>query len=160
MNTTLYAARLGLQRGWIEIMQILKNPQDLGFNIFMTALFAAVLFFQRNNIVEGTNISLATMTLPSIVGMLIALGGYMGVASALAYEREDGTLLRAKAIPKGMIGYLIGKIISLAFYTIMLIVLLLIPGLLLVPSYVNTLSDWMLLIGVVVLGLLATLPWA
>ncbi len=32
----------------------------------------------------------------------------------LTVEREDGTLLRAKAIPNGMIGYLIGKVVMVS----------------------------------------------
>ena len=35
----------------------------------------------------------------------------IGADDALAMEREDGTLLRAKAIPNGMLGYLIGKLV-------------------------------------------------
>ncbi len=42
--------------------------------------------------------------------MGIAFGGLLGVAALLTVDREDGTLLRAKATPGGMTAYVIGKI--------------------------------------------------
>ena len=37
MNPTRNAVRLGLQRGWTELVQSLRSPQDQGFYLF-TAL--------------------------------------------------------------------------------------------------------------------------
>ena len=50
--------------------------------------------------------------MPSILGWLIAFGVVIGPAYALAMEREDGTLLRAKAVPDGLVGYVIGQLCS------------------------------------------------
>lgn len=104
MNPTLYAARLGLARGWAEFRQSLIDPQQMGFQVFFAVAFVIVLLFQRGSTVEGTNVSLAFAVLPGVLGMMVAVGGLQGAAGSLAVEREDGTLLRAKAVPNGMDG--------------------------------------------------------
>ena len=40
--------------------------------------------------------------------------GVITTGDLLVTEREDGTLLRAKAIPNGMLGYLLGKVVNIA----------------------------------------------
>jgi hypothetical protein len=51
--------------------------------------------------------------------MLIANEGLSSIAKLLSYDREDGTLLRAKAIPQGMIGYLIARVVLTLLSTIL-----------------------------------------
>jgi ABC-2 type transport system permease protein len=68
------------------------------------------------------------LTLPSILGTWVAVGGYTGAAGALAVEREDGTLLRAKAVPQGMVGYLVGRIVSLSLITLSTLVIIFVAG--------------------------------
>jgi hypothetical protein len=130
MNPTVHAARLGLARGWVEARHSLTNPQDLGWNLFVVTVFVVVLLFQRNAKVEGSALPLAMLTLPSILGTWVAVGGYTGAAGALAVEREDGTLLRAKAVPQGMVGYLVGRIVSLSLITVSTLVIIFVAGLL------------------------------
>ena len=47
--------------------------------------------------------------MPSILGGLVTFGVVIGPAYALAMEREDGTLLRSKAVPNGLLGYVTGQ---------------------------------------------------
>jgi ABC-2 type transport system permease protein len=160
MNPTVHAARLGLARGWTETRHVLTSPQDLGWNLFLVAVFVVVLLFQRNARVEGSALPLAMLTLPSVLGMCVAVGGYQGAAGALAVEREDGTLLRAKAVPHGMVGYLVGRIVSISLSTLFTLVLVFAAGALLLPDLAAAVrSGWPTLAWVLVLGLLATLPW-
>jgi ABC-2 type transport system permease protein len=160
MNATMHAVRLGLARGWAEFKLSITNPQEMAGNIFFAVIFLVVLILQRNATIELTGMSLAMVTMPSIVGMMVALGGIMGAASQLTIEREDGTLLRAKAIPHGMIGYLIARIVSVSLGTVVSMLIILIPGLFLVPDLASTdIGGWLTLVGVAALGLLATLPW-
>ena len=160
MNATMHAVQLGLVRGWTEFKLSMTNPQESGGTLFFGAIFLIVLIFQRNATVEGTEMSLAMVTLLSIIGMLIAVSGIMGAASALTVGREDGTLLRAKPIPHGMVGYLIARIVSVSLGTLVPMLIVLVPGLFLVPELASTgIGGWLTLTGIVVLGLLATLPW-
>jgi ABC-2 type transport system permease protein len=111
-NLTAHAIRVGITRGWIEFRNSLRSPQDIGFYVFFGGAALAYLLFNRDNIIEGTDIALATVTLPSIIGALVIFGAYVGPMFQLAIEREDGTLLRAKALPRGMTGYVTGQVLA------------------------------------------------
>jgi ABC-2 type transport system permease protein len=158
MNPTLYAARLGLARGWAEFRQSLTDPQQLGGQVFFAIAFVIVLVFQRDSTVAGTNVSLAFAVLPGILGMMVAVGG-LGAAGSLAVEREDGTLLRAKAVPNGMVGYLTGRVVSVSLSALLGLVIIFVPSLFLIPELTGIgLTGWLTFVWVLALGLLATLP--
>ncbi len=149
------AARAGLARGRAEVRQTLTNGQDLWNYLFPTVIFLIVMFFMRNSTVPGTTFSLGSRTLPSIIGMGIAFGGLVTLMMQLAVEREDGTLLRAKAVPNGMLGYLIGKIVTVSGMTVVAQTFVLVPSLFMLDGIS---MDWFTLVWVVVIGLVATLP--
>jgi ABC-2 type transport system permease protein len=158
MNPRLHAVRLGLARGWTEAKQSFTNAQDLTWIVIMNGIFVAVLAFQRDSTIEGT--SLALLTLTSLFGMSIAQGGFTGTAGLLSMHREDGTLLRAKAIPNGMLGYLVAQIALVTITTLVGMIITLTAGLLLVDGMTTGgPGGWLTLAWVVGLGLLATLPW-
>lgn len=152
---TMAAARAGLARGRAEVRQTLTNGQDLWNYLLPTVIFLIVMFFMRDSTVPGTTFSLGSRTLPSIIGMGIAFGGLVTLMMQLAVEREDGTLLRAKAVPNGMLGYLIGKIVTVSGMTVVAQTFVLIPSLFMLDGIS---MDWFTLVWVVVLGLVATLP--
>src|SRR5687768_13063347 len=106
----MVAAGLGVRRGCLEMAQSLSNRADQIWIVVMNAGFVLVLVFQRDADLAGTGFSLALATLPGLIGMNIAIGGWMGTAQTLAVEREDGTLLRAKSTPNGMVGYLVARV--------------------------------------------------
>jgi ABC-2 type transport system permease protein len=110
MSTVSTAARTGLARGGIELRQTLTNVLDLWTYFFPAALLVGTVYFMRDATVPGTDLSLGARTLPSTLGMGLAFAGLLTVATLLVTDREDGTLLRAKATPNGMAGYLIGKL--------------------------------------------------
>jgi ABC-2 type transport system permease protein len=93
-----------------------------------------------------------------VIGMNIAVGGVTGVTALLAIDREDGTLLRAKATPGGMSAYVIGKIVLTAATVLLGLVLMLIVGLFAFPGLHVTAIGWLTLVWVTALGLLATIP--
>jgi ABC-2 type transport system permease protein len=158
MNPAVTAARAGLARGWIEFRQSLTNLPDLTGYIIPNAVFVAVMFFQRRATVPGMTLSLGARTLPSVLGMSVAFGGLL-LAQQLTVEREDGTLLRAKATPNGMLGYLIGKIVTVTGMTLTGSLVSLIPGLVLFDGMLTGGPHaWLTLTWVILLGFAATLP--
>ncbi len=103
MNPTINAVRLGVARGWIEFqIYYLKDLQSLVGMVIIAIILVGVLWFERATNIEG--VSLALLTLPGLLAMLIANEGLSNVARFISTHREDGTLLRAKAIPQGMVG--------------------------------------------------------
>jgi ABC-2 type transport system permease protein len=160
MNPAMSAARLGLYRGWTEFRQSLTNPQDTGFTVFFAVAVVLTLFLQRDSRVEGSSMSVAMATLPSVLGLMIAMGGFTGAAGSLTVEREDGTLLRMKAVPNGMVGYLVGRTVSVSLGALLSVLVILVPGLFLVPELARAgAMSWLTLVWVLPLGLVATLPW-
>jgi len=160
MNAIAHSARIGVQRGLTEFRQSLTSREDVGWYVVTGLILLGVLLLQRGGTVEGTNLSLATLSLPGILGMQLVLGGVIGTGSALVVHREDGTLLRAKAVPHGMVGYLTGLVLGTSLGTLVSILVLLIPGVLVVDGLTDAgISGWLALVGVFTLGFLATLPW-
>jgi ABC-2 type transport system permease protein len=158
--TTTHAVRLGVRRGWTEFLLSLRSPQDQAFYL-VTAVGALVYrWLNRDNEVAGTDLSYATVALPGILGALLAFGVLIGPAYALAMEREDGTLLRQKAVPHGMQGYVTGQLVLNSLSLAPSLLTILVPGFLLFDGLMSGgAAGWLTLAWVVVLGLLATLPW-
>lgn len=154
MNPTMAAVRAGFVRGRTEIRQTFTTSQDLWNYFFPTLIFLMVMFFMRDAGVPGMDFSLGSRTLPSVIGMGVAFG-VVTVAMVLTTEREDGTLLRAKAIPNGMLGYLIGKIVLASGMVLVSQVLLLVPSLIMLDGIT---INWFTFVWVMVLGLVAVLP--
>ncbi|MFI0463358.1 ABC transporter permease [Saccharopolyspora sp. 5N102] len=150
------AARAGLQRGWIEFRQTLTTAQDLWGYLFPTVILLVVMSFQSGATVAG--FSLGAMTLPGALGMGIGFAGLINIAQQLTVEREDGTLLRAKATPDGMLGYLIGKITLVGSMSLVSLLILLVPGLVMFDGLATGVDTWLTLAWVLVLGLVATMP--
>jgi ABC-2 type transport system permease protein len=159
MNPTRHAVALGLRRGWTEFVLSLRSAQDQGFYLFMAVATLAYLWINRDSEVEGTDLLLPTVALPSLLGALLAFGVVIGPAYSLAMEREDGTLLRHKAVPHGMRGYVTGQLVLHSLGLVPLLLVILVPSFLLFDDVMsNGLAGWATVAWVVVLGLLATLP--
>lgn len=159
MNPTTNALRAGLRRGVIELRATFTNGQDLWTYFFPTVVLLIAVFWMRGSTVPGTDFSLGARTLPSALGMGLLFGGLLGLANQLVIDREDGTLLRAKAIPDGMLGYLVGKIVLVSAVALIGVVIQLTPGLFFLDGLrLGDPGAWLTLAWVVPLGLVATLP--
>ena len=159
MSPTMVAIQAGVRRGGIELRQTFTNFQDLWNYIFLPALFLVVMFFLRGKAVPRTDFSLSAATIPSVFGMQIVFAGLIMVATILFMEREDGTLLRAKATPNGMLGYLVGRIVQISGMSMVSVVTILIPGALIFGGLkLGSPGAWFTLIWVLLLGLVATMP--
>jgi ABC-2 type transport system permease protein len=127
--------------------------------MFMPTVFLVVMYFLRGHKVPGTDFSLGAMSIPSVIGMQVAFGGLVVLAAVLVIEREDGTLLRAKATPNGMLSYLVGKIVAVSGMTLATLAIILVPGMLLFDSLrLGSIGSWLTLAWVLLLGLVATMP--
>jgi ABC-2 type transport system permease protein len=155
MNPMTAAVWAGVTRGRTELRQTFTTSQDLWNYVFPTVGFLVTMFFMKDAAVPGTSFSLGSRTLPSVLGLAIAFGGLTTLMMGLAVEREDGTLLRAKAVPNGMLGYLIGKITLVSGMTVVSQVIVLIPSLIMLDGIS---INWFTYVWVLALGLVATIP--
>jgi len=149
----------GFARGRVELRQTFTSADSLVPILIMTGALLAVMVITRRITVPGTHFSLGTTMLTSVLGMNVGVNGLSSMCGLLAAEREDGTLLRAKATPNGMAGYLLGKVVTVSG-----IVLVGVTGTLIVGVFVfrgltlGPATAWLTLAWVLLLGLLATLP--
>jgi ABC-2 type transport system permease protein len=153
-----HAVRLGLRRGWTEFVLGLRSSQDQWFYLFTAGLAVGYLYLRRDTVVDDSGLLLPSVALPSILAGLIVFGLVIGPAYSLAMEKEDGTLLRAKAVPNGLIGYFAGQLVLHSASLLPQAVAVLVPSFLLFDGLMAHPSGWFTIAWVVVLGLLATLP--
>jgi ABC-2 type transport system permease protein len=158
MNAT--ATRAGFARGGIELRQLYTNGPDLIGQFLTPAISLAVLFLLRRKMYGDSGLSVAELAVPGLLGSIIAFNGMYALLNVLVLDREDGTLLRAKAVPRGMTGYFVGKIVASAGSVIVQVVVVLGVGMVIIggsslsgPGAVAT------FVWVVALGLLAVLPF-
>lgn len=159
INPTLNAYRTGVRRGLTSLRITLTTVSDVLGSVLPLVLGVAVLMFMRNFTFGGSEVSLGAMNLPSLIGMNIVFSGVLGICGVLVMDRTNGTLLRAKSIPGGTTGYLIGEVLAIAIVTVIVTLVLLVAGLLLFEGLVfDSPLRWFGFLGVMVLGLAATLP--
>ncbi|MDK0524169.1 ABC transporter permease [Streptomyces sp. ML-6] len=159
MKPGVVALRAGLHRGWIEFRQTVTNAGQLVGWLFWPVLALAVMYFLRDTTVGGTDFSLGTHAVPGILGINTLFTGLIGLAFTLITDREDGTLLRAKATPNGMLGYVVGKVLAQAGTTVAVLLVLLVPVAFLFDGLrLGAVSSWATLAWVLALGMLAILP--
>jgi ABC-2 type transport system permease protein len=159
MNARWMAVRAGMRRGWIELKHNFTTPGDLITLVVWTGILLTVMLLMRTTTVPGSRFSLGTVMLASMIGMSVGFNGLATLGAILTIEREDGTLLRAKATPNGMTGYLIGKVVTVSGTILIGVVTTLITGAFLFSGLaLGSASTWLTLVPVLLLGLLATLP--
>lgn len=159
MSTTsiLVPVRLGLQRGWIEFVQSIRSSQDQWFYGFSAVLAVGYIWFRRNAD-TGTAITFPQFAVPSILGALLAFGIVVGPAYQLAMEKGDGTVLRHRATPGGLTGYVAAALLYNSLSLLPQTVVVLVPSFLLFDALMASPSGWLTVVWVVALGLLAMLP--
>jgi ABC-2 type transport system permease protein len=155
MNGTIL--RSGVARGLIELRQSFTNGAELWAHAFWPALMLGTTAVLGRWAFGHSGLALGTLALPGILGMNVAVGLVM-MSQQLTADREDGTLLRARATPDGVPAYLVGKVVSVGCQLVADLALFLLPGLLFVPGLAVGGAGWLTVLWVLLLGLLAALP--
>ncbi|MBB6118479.1 ABC transporter permease [Nocardiopsis algeriensis] len=159
MNTKADAVRAGLSRGLIEIKASLSNPAELlsGY-LLMPAIFITIVFLLGDG--EGeAGATAGSFVMVGGITMLLVMLGTATVTQVLGSEREDGTLLRARCVPDGMVGYAVAKTAHLAGMAALCLALMIVPGLLLVDGFaLRGAVEVFTLLWVCALSLLALAP--
>ena len=159
MNPTLIAVRLGLRRGRIELRQTFTSvSEDIQLVVFIALSLLTLITF-RHRMIPVSHYALSLSILPSMIGMNIALNGLAGISAQMPVDRNDGTMLRAKAIPGGLAGYLVGKTSLQTARMFIGTAIMLAAGVPLVNGVaLDSAGAWLTLAWVIPLGLVATLP--
>jgi ABC-2 type transport system permease protein len=150
--------RAGLQRGGIELRQLLRNPKELSGHLTNVAVAVAVAAFIGED-VPGTQTPMAHLALAGFAAYLLFQVGLVNLPQILVTEREEGALLRLRATPGGIPAYLIAKCVLVVATAVGTLALLLLAGAVLVDGPVpHGAAGWLTLAWVTTLGLLAVVP--
>lgn len=159
MNPTATAVRAGLSRGVIELRQLFTTATDLIGQFLTPAITLAALYLLRNRDYGNTDLTVAELAVPGLIASIIVFNGLFAITNVLVLDREDGTLLRAKAVPGGMTGYTVGKIVSAAGSVVAQVAVVLVAGMVIIGgSSLDDAHAWLTFLWVLLLSLLAALP--
>lgn len=93
------------------------------------------------------------------VGTALTITGLVTIASTIIGDQEDGTLLRAKTLPGGMLGHLSAKVIALMVESLLSIILTLMAALIGAGEWLIKPTGWLLILPlVIVVAVAVTAP--
>lgn len=153
-SPSLTPLRSGLAGGLIELRQAFSGAALAGQLLWPGATLAAV-FFLRHRELAGSPFTLGSLMLPGALGMFVAFG-MMLMVQYLPADREDGTLLRARATPSGISGYLSGKLVTSSLSVLIYLVMIGVPGAFITGSLHPADLSWGRLAWVLILGMIGT----
>lgn len=150
--------RAGLQRGGIELRQLLRNPKEVSGHLTNVLVALAVAAFVGDD-VPGTQTPMAHLVLAGFDAYLLFQIGLVNLPQILVTEREEGALLRLRATPGGIRAYLVAKCVLVVVTALSTLALLLLTAAVFVDGPLpHGPAGWLTLLWVTTLGLLAVVP--
>lgn len=129
-------------------------------SVVTVVIVLGVLLLVRDVDFSGGQVAAGGYLLSGFLAFGAVAAAVMGVAGELQTEREDGTLLRAKAVPHGMSGHLIAKLLVTPLDALVPVIPMVVGASILLPGTMPTdLGRWLLLLLVYLLAVAAMLPW-
>jgi ABC-2 type transport system permease protein len=150
----LSSLRFGLAGGLIEFRQAFSGAALAG-QLLWPGVTLAALFFLRHHHISASPVALGPVLLPGMLGMFVAFGMILMVGY-LPADREDGTLLRARATPHGIAGYLTGRLATSSLSVLVYLVMIGVPGAFIVGGPRPGTISWATLAWVLTLGMIGT----
>ncbi|MFI8947141.1 ABC transporter permease [Streptomyces sp. NPDC053750] len=150
--------RAGLQRGAIELRHLLRNPKELSGHLSNVVVALLVAGYIGDDL-PGTDTPMAHLVLAGFAAYLLFQVGLVNLPQMLVTEREEGALLRLRATPGGIPAYLVAKCLLVVVTAVGTLALLLLTAAALVDGPLpQGPADWLTLLWVTTLGLLAVVP--
>jgi ABC-2 type transport system permease protein len=122
------ALGVGLQRGYIEIRQFLRERDavvfTLGFPVGLMILFASIFHGE----IAHTGVDYRQVFISGMIASGIMSTSFSSLAISIAQERDDGTLKRLAGTPMPRAAYFIGKVVLVVVTGILETALLLAIG--------------------------------
>ena len=160
MNNRVPASvmRAAARQARVALTRKYSSPQGLSA-IGVAGFLVAVIWFVRDaDFMDG--VDAAAYLFAGFLGLTIVSGAMLTIASEIQLERESGTLLRAKAIPHGITGHLLAKLMSVPVELAIGVVPMLIGIALLAPEALPSgAARWVVLVATMLLGTASMLPW-
>jgi ABC-2 type transport system permease protein len=104
---------IGLRRGLVEHVQFLRDRKEAGMGLLGTVgVFTLMALWLGDDVIEGTNASKGSMMAAGFLAYSVFRVGLIGAPTMIATDREEGALLRLRALPGGLPAYLIRKAVT------------------------------------------------
>ncbi|MFD7665052.1 ABC transporter permease [Streptomyces sp. NPDC059788] len=150
--------RAGVRRGGIELRQLLRSKKELSGHL-LNIVVAVVLAVTIGDSVPGTELPMSHLMVAGFSAYLLFQLGVLNIPQMFVTEREEGALLRLRATPGGIPAYLVAKALLILGMAVGTLVLLLTACAVLADGPLPaTPAQWLTLIWVAGLGLLAVVP--
>ena len=155
--------RAVLGAAWRQALTTLvrKYTTAGGISTLLIALVVLVaLWAVRDKDLGGGAVATSGYILTGFLAFGVVAAAVMGVAGDLQTEREDGTLLRAKAVPHGMTGHLLAKLVVTPVDALVPVLPAVVGTSLLLPGLLpGDVGSWLMLGLVFLLSVAAMMPW-
>ncbi|HET6529091.1 MAG TPA: ABC transporter permease [Actinoplanes sp.] len=121
--------QIGFSRGWVELLQFVRDRTALIFTFAFPALLLA-LFGSIFSEVNEFGVSAGQIFAASMIAYGMVSTAFITMGAGLAVDREDGTLKRLRGTPVTALSYFLGKCLFVAVTTVLEVALLLAIGVL------------------------------
>lgn len=150
--------RAAARQARVAMTRKYSSPQGLGAIGTAAFLVAIVWFFRDADFMDA--VGAAAYLFAGFLALTVVSGAMLTIASEIQLERESGTLLRAKAIPHGITGHLLAKLMSVPVELAIAVVPMLIGIALIAPEALPSgAGRWVVLVATMLLGTASMLPW-
>lgn len=155
MNRAAKILATGRLRARLELEVLLRNRSLLFSqlqiaNVVMLVVLGKVI---GDDPIGSSGQPQITLFVAGFVALAVCQATILQLPLALATDREDGTLLRARGIPDGVATYLVGKIAVVLLTVVVNVVLVLLAAVLVLGAPLpSTVSSWLTLAWVLVLS--------
>lgn len=151
--------KAALRQARTTIVRKYSTPSGLG-SLVVAAVILVVVWLVRDVEFSGGSVGAGGYVFAGFLAFGVVAAAIMGVAGELQTERDDGTLLRAKAVPHGMTGHLLAKLLVTPLDALVPVVPAVVGATLLLPGTMpSTVGRWLLLTVVFLLTVAAMMPW-
>lgn len=158
MNTRTALLRAAWGQAKVTLWRKYISPTGISLLVFPVVVLTA-LWFLRDSLFDDV-VPASGWLFSGMLAFSLVAGAALGVSAEIQQEREDGTLMRAKAVPHGMSGHLVAKFVVAVVDTAIPVVPLVLGAAIIVPGILPTDPlRWLLFVLVYALATAAMLPW-
>ncbi|MFI6730792.1 ABC transporter permease [Streptomyces sp. R-74717] len=160
MTSPTHTLWLGTQRGLLELAHLARTKRELWSQLVGNLVVLLVLASTiGDGQVSGAPVPSSHLYVAGFISMGVFQTCLISLPQILATEREDGTLLRMRAVPGGVSAYLVSKAVVVTSIAMANAVVLLVGGVLGAGApWPKGFGGWITLAWVLVLGLISVAP--
>jgi ABC-2 type transport system permease protein len=133
----------GVSRGWVEILQFLRDRTAVIFTFAFPAMLLLLFGTIFGDSYDEPGVSASQVYSASMIAYGILSTAFVTMGSGVALDREDGTLKRLHGTPITPTAYVIGKLILVLVLSVAEVAVLILVGVLVFDMPVPDAAHWL-----------------